>query len=252
MRSWLAAADPQGKDGAVPARALRRLAPLAAAALLAACGATSTPATLAGAKGIDGSTTTVAGGTTTLVPAPDVEVPATLTALYERLTDSLRGLGGTYHAVRTRSAPVGGTTRTEVWVDVTRGLGKAVSPAGTVGQAAAAPCYGAPPEVTLVLDCTKVLHDNGSVAISGARRDGRAVVLVQSSGGALPTEGTDPELAGRYVRTVELDAATMLPLRIDVRGDAIGEVPLSVDATTEFVWDVLPAASLPDAFFAPS
>lgn len=225
---------------------------LAAVLTCGACAGADPEATLAGAKGVDATTTTVSRATTTLAPAPDVEVPATLTALYERLTDSLRGLGGVYHAVRTRTAAVGGTTRTEVWVDVARGLGKAVTPAGPVGQAAAAPCYGAPPEVTLVLDCTKVLHDNGSVAIRGARRDGRAVVLVESSGGALPTEGPTPELAGRYVRTVELDAATLLPLRVEVRGDAIGEVPFSADSSTGYVWDVLPSASLSEAFFAPS
>jgi hypothetical protein len=236
------------EDGAVQhARRWRTLVPVALLAGATACGGDDPRATLAGAKAV-GATSVVRTVSTTLGPAPGVDVPAGPAQLYERLTDGLRSLGGVYHAVRTRTAAVGGTTRTEVWVDAARNLGKSAGPAGATSGAAAPPCYGAPAVVTLVLDCAKVLHDNGSVAISAATRDGVAVIVLVSKGGSLPTDGP-PELAGAYRRTVFLDAASMLPLRIEVTGDAVGEVPLAVDSTTEFVWDVLPAASLPDAFF---
>ncbi len=232
---------------------MRRRGPLpflAAAALLVACtacGGDDPQATLSGAKAV-GATSVVRAVTTTLGPAPGVDAPASPAEVYQRLTDGLRNLGGVYHAVRTRTAAIGGTTRTEVWVDVARNLGKATGP---TGAATTAPCFGAPAVVTLVLDCAKVLHDNGSVAIDAAMREGKPVIVLVSKGGALPTDGP-PELAGTYRRTVFLDAASMMPLRVEVTGDAVGEVPLAVDSTTEFVWDVLPAASLPDAFFTPS
>jgi hypothetical protein len=230
---------------------------LAAFVALGACAAEDQGTALAGARDVGGTTTSVVSSTPSVVPDASVPVPASLTDVYERLTAALRGLDGVYHAVRTRTPIVGAVTTTEVWVDVRRDLGLLKGPGGEAraaggvasGVAAAASCHGAPVVVTLVLDCALTIHDNGSAVIAGGTLAGVPVVTVTSRGTALPTGGPEPELTGRYARTVVLDAATLLPLRVDVRGDAIGEVPFATDSTVTIEWETLPVASYPDAFF---
>lgn len=243
-----------------PTRRTRRsLAVLSLLAFVAlgACAAEDQGTALAGARDVGGTTTTVPSSTPSVVPDGSVPAPSSLTDLYERLTTTLRGLDGVYHAVRTRTPIVGAPTTTEVWVDARRDLGRLKGPGGdalvsggvAAGAAAAPSCHGAPVVVTLVLDCALTIHDNGSAVIAGGTLAGVPVVTVTSKGNALPTGGPEPELVGTYFRTVVLDAATLLPVRVDVRGDAIGEVPFATDSTVTIEWETLPVASYPDAFF---
>jgi hypothetical protein len=232
-------------------------ASLVTLASVTACAAEDQGTALAGARDVGGTTTSVADATPTVVPDASVPVPSSLSDLYERLTTSLRGLDGVYHAVRTRTPNVGAATTTEVWVDARRDLGRLKGPGGEAlvsggvasGTAAAPSCHGAPVVVTLVLDCALTIHDNGSAVVSGGTLAGVPVVTVTSKGNALPTGGPEPELVGTYFRTVVLDAATLLPVRVDVRGDAVGEVPFATDSTVTVEWETLPVASYPDAFF---
>lgn len=195
-----------------------------------------------------------------------------LAEVYARITEALRADDGVYHAVVAQERD-GMSVAGETWVDIGAGTGRAVlggvamvvdgdlayragfgggtgPPAERIGRPMPS-CYGAPPVVTLVLDCALVFHANESLAVADVVVDGRALVAIASQGGALGAGSWLAEPQGSYQRTVFLDATTYLPVRIEAVARLYEPVGITSTAITRVRSERVGRDTIPAGFYDP-